>query len=90
MRVSTRTLAALLIGLATATGCGGGATVREQTGAFNVTLDDYLIRPQSIRVPKDRQLTVTVHNAGKLGHTDSEVVSLTGAYHNLLRMWAEV
>jgi plastocyanin len=69
MRVSTRTLAALLIGLATATGCGGGATVREQTGAFNVTLDDYLIRPQSIRVPKSRELTVTVHNAGKLGHT---------------------
>jgi PKHD-type hydroxylase len=28
--------------------------------------------------------------AGKLGHTDPEVVSLTGAYHNLLRMWAEV
>ena len=69
MRVSTRTLAALLIGLATATGCGGGATVREQTGGFNVTLDDYLIRPQSIRVPKGKQLTVTVHNVGKLGHT---------------------
>lgn len=28
--------------------------------------------------------------AAKLGHTDLEVVSLTGAYHNLLRMWAEV
>ena len=28
--------------------------------------------------------------AGKLGHTEPEVVSLTGAYHNLLRMWAEV
>ena len=28
--------------------------------------------------------------AGKLGHTDPEVVSLTGAYHNLMRMWAEV
>jgi uncharacterized cupredoxin-like copper-binding protein len=69
MRVPTRTLAALLIGLATATGCGGGAAVREQTGAFNVTLDDYLIRPQSLRVPKNQELTVTVHNAGKLGHT---------------------
>jgi plastocyanin len=69
MRVSTRTLAALLIALATATGCGGGTTAREQTGDFHVTLDDYLIRPQSIRVPKNQQLTVTVHNAGKLGHT---------------------
>jgi PKHD-type hydroxylase len=28
--------------------------------------------------------------AGRLGHNDPEVVSLTGAYHNLLRMWAEV
>lgn len=26
----------------------------------------------------------------KLGQNDPEVVSLTGAYHNLLRMWAEV
>lgn len=26
----------------------------------------------------------------KLGGTDAEVISLTGAYHNLLRMWAEV
>jgi PKHD-type hydroxylase len=28
--------------------------------------------------------------SAKLGQTDPEVVSLTGAYHNLLRMWAEV
>jgi len=28
--------------------------------------------------------------AARLGHNDAEVVSLTGAYHNLLRMWAEV
>lgn len=28
--------------------------------------------------------------ATELGHTHPEVVSLTGAYHNLLRMWAEV
>jgi PKHD-type hydroxylase len=26
----------------------------------------------------------------KVGQTDPEVVSLTGSYHNLLRMWAEV
>jgi uncharacterized cupredoxin-like copper-binding protein len=69
MRVPTRTLAAPLIALATAAGCGGGTTVREKTGTFSVTLSDYLIRPQSIRVPKGQPLTVTVHNAGKLGHT---------------------
>lgn len=28
--------------------------------------------------------------AARLGHNDPQVVSLTGAYHNLLRMWAEV
>jgi uncharacterized cupredoxin-like copper-binding protein len=69
MRVPTRTLAALLIALAAATGCGGGKPVREKTDAFSVTLSDYLIRPQSIRVPAGQQLTVTVRNAGKLGHT---------------------
>lgn len=28
--------------------------------------------------------------SGRLGADDPEVISLTGAYHNLLRMWAEV
>jgi plastocyanin len=69
MRVSTRTLAALLIALLAPTGCGATKTVRERTGTFDVTLDDYLIRPQSIRVPKGQELTITVHNAGRLGHT---------------------
>ena len=50
--------------------CGGsGPTVRERSGTFAVTLDDYLIRPQSIRVPSGRELTVTVTNRGRLGHT---------------------
>jgi plastocyanin len=68
MRVSTRTLAALLIGLLVA-GCGATKTTRERTGTFDVTLGDYLIRPQSIRVPKGQELTITVHNGGRLGHT---------------------
>ena len=66
MRAWTRTLPVLLVALA---GCGSAPAVREHTGSFNVTLDDYLIRPQQIRVPKDRRLTVTVHNVGRLGHT---------------------
>jgi len=68
MRVSTRTLAALLVALLAA-GCGGAKTVRERSGTFSVTLGDYLIRPQSIRVPTGQELTITVRNAGKLGHT---------------------
>jgi plastocyanin len=70
MRAPTRTpplaLAAALA-LVFAAGCGG-KPVREAR-AFTVTLDDYLIRPQDIRVPKGQRLTVTVHNAGRLGHT---------------------
>jgi hypothetical protein len=66
MRAWTRTLLVLLLVVA---GCGSGPAVRERTGSFTVTLDDYLIRPQQLRVPKDRRLTVTVHNIGRLGHT---------------------
>jgi PKHD-type hydroxylase len=28
--------------------------------------------------------------SGAVGPTDASVLSLTGTYHNLLRMWAEV
>jgi plastocyanin len=66
----TRTLIALaLSGLALAA-CGGSEpTVRERTRSFSVTLDDYLIRPQNIRVPSGGALTATVTNRGRLGHT---------------------
>jgi plastocyanin len=66
MRAWTRTLLVLLVAVA---GCGSGPTVREHTGTFTVTLDDYLIRPQQIRVPKRTELTVTVRNVGRVGHT---------------------
>ena len=50
--------------------CGGSeAPVRERTGTFRIMLDDYLIRPQSIRVPARTRLTVRVTNRGRLGHT---------------------
>jgi PKHD-type hydroxylase len=37
------------------------------------------------------ELDVAVQRlAGELGHAHASVVALTGTYHNLLRMWAEV
>jgi plastocyanin len=58
-------LAALAI-----TGCGdAGPSVRERTGNFSVTIDEYYMRPQEIRVPKGGRLSVTITNRGRLGHT---------------------
>jgi plastocyanin len=68
MRAPTRTLAPLLAALAFATGCGGTPTVRERSGSFAVTLDDYLIRPQNVSAPGG-ELALTVVNRGRLGHT---------------------
>jgi PKHD-type hydroxylase len=47
-----------------------------------------------VRADAQRTLLYDLDNAvqalsGKLGRSDGSVVSLTGAYHNLLRMWAE-
>ena len=70
MPASTRTLTALALSALTLTACGGSEpTVRERTGNFAVTLDDYLIRPQSIHVPARDRYTATVTNRGRLGHT---------------------
>jgi plastocyanin len=70
MPASTRRLTALLGCALALAACGGsGKTVRERSGAFAVTLDDYLIRPQKLRVPGGVDLTVTVTNRGRLGHT---------------------
>jgi plastocyanin len=69
MHASTRRLTALVLCALMLAACGGsGATVRERSGAFAVTLDDYLIRPQKLRVPSG-EVTVTVTNRGRLGHT---------------------
>src|SRR3954447_22133603 len=65
----SRRFVTVLVLLALA-GCGSaGAPVRTTDTRFTVTLDDYLIRPQHLRVPKNRPLTVTVRNQGRLGHT---------------------
>jgi hypothetical protein len=43
----TRPSLALALAALVISGCGdGGPSVRERTGNFSVTLDDYLIRPQ--------------------------------------------
>ena len=69
MRFRTRTLVLALIAAPALTACGAEETpVRMRTATFDVTLDDYLIRPQSLRVPSGR-LTVNVTNRGRLGHT---------------------
>jgi len=70
MPARTLTLIALALSALALTACGdAGPAVRERTGAVTVTLDDYLIRPQNLRVPKGRELTITVTNHGRLGHT---------------------
>jgi uncharacterized cupredoxin-like copper-binding protein len=64
-RIATTVLAGLALA-----GCGSaGAPVRTNSPSFAVTLDDYLIRPQQIRVPKGEPIRITVSNHGRLGHT---------------------
>jgi hypothetical protein len=64
MRVRTLSLLAVLA----LAGCGEGPTTTEHSRSFTVTLDDYLIRPQRLSAPGG-QLTMTVVNHGRLGHT---------------------
>jgi plastocyanin len=85
MRLRTPTplaLGAITLALA---GCGSaGEPVRETSDRFTVTLDDYLIRPQELRVPAGRRLTITVTNRGRLGHT----LRIRGASKNILAFTA--
>ena len=68
MRVRTLTLLAVVA--SALAGCGdAGAPVRANDTSVTIRLDDYLIRPQELRVPKGRRLTFTVTNRGRLGHT---------------------
>jgi plastocyanin len=64
-----RSLIVLLVTSALLAACGGdGKAVREPSGKFTVTLDDYFIRPQNLQVPSG-EVTITVTNHGRLGHT---------------------
>jgi hypothetical protein len=56
---------ALLVATLLAAGCGGSPARAGRT--FTLTLDDFLIRPQSVEVPAGR-LTLTVVNGGAIGH----------------------
>jgi plastocyanin len=68
MPASTRSLLALFMCAIAHAACGGSPAALKETAKFAVTLDDYLIRPQKLQVPS-RDLTVTVTNRGRLGHT---------------------
>ena len=85
MRLRTPTpLALVAITLALA-GCGdAGEPVRERSTRFTVVLDDYYLRPQELRVPKGKRLTITVTNRGRLGHT----LRIRGATRNILAFTA--
>ena len=61
---------ATLLALLALAGCGSaGAPVRTSDTRITITLDDFTIRPQQLRVPKGKLLTITVKNEGRLGHT---------------------
>jgi plastocyanin len=81
MPTRTLTLALLLATAIALSACGASETpVRVGTASFDVTLDDYLIRPQSLRVPTGERLTVNATNRGRLGHT----FRIRGASRNVL------
>jgi plastocyanin len=62
-----RTLAGLLAAASLA-GCGGaGATVQAHDQRVEITLDDFLIRPQNVRAQAG-ELTFVIANGGRLGH----------------------
>jgi plastocyanin len=83
MPASTRTLTVLALSALALAACGSEQpTVRERTGDFSVTLDDYLVRPQRITVPSGGRLRVKVTNRGRLGHT----FRIRSKNHNVLAL----
>jgi plastocyanin len=82
MPASTRRLIVFVLCALTLAACGGSqAAVRERSGKVAVTLDDYLIRPQTVSVPRG-EVTFTVTNRGRLGHT----FRIRGKTKNVLAM----
>jgi plastocyanin len=70
MSPRTRTLIAFALCALAAPACGGDApATRERSRSFTIRLDDYLIRPQRLSAPGGRELSLTVANRGRLGHT---------------------
>ena len=61
---------ATLFALLALAGCGSaGAPAQTDKTNITITLDDYTIRPQDLRVDQGKRLTFTVVNHGRLGHT---------------------
>ncbi|MDA0159367.1 cupredoxin domain-containing protein [Solirubrobacter ginsenosidimutans] len=82
MPASTRRLLALFTCALALAACGGApAAVRERSSKAALTLDDYLIRPQTVSVPRG-EVTFTVTNRGRLGHT----FRIRGKTKNVLAM----
>jgi plastocyanin len=72
-----------LLALLALAGCGSaGAPVKTARTSVTITLDDFTIRPQQLRVPAGKPLTVTVVNHGRLGHT----FRIRGKTRNVLAM----
>lgn len=78
VRATVVALAALAL-----SGCGGlGPAAEVRGGRVEITLDDFLIKPQNVRAPAG-ELTVVVTNRGRLGHNlrvrdrDGEPVKVT-------------
>lgn len=83
MRLRTPTSLALVAITLALGGCGdAGEPVRERGTSFTVTLDEYLIRPQQLRVPAGKQLSITVVNRGRQGHS----LRIRGATKNILNL----
>ena len=81
MRLRTPTSLVLVATTLALGGCGdAGAPVRERGTSFTVTVDEYLIRPQQLRVPEGKRLTMTVTNRGRSGHS----LRIRGATRNIL------
>lgn len=71
MPVRTVTLLALALAALALPACGGEEPplVQVRGTEVEITLDDFLIRPQRLAVRPGERLTVSVTNRGRLGHT---------------------
>jgi uncharacterized cupredoxin-like copper-binding protein len=65
----SRLLAALALGAAALSGCGGSGTfAKAPDRTIRITVDEYRLRPQNVEIPAGRPVRLVVHNAGRLTH----------------------
>jgi uncharacterized cupredoxin-like copper-binding protein len=60
-------LPASLVGALALVGCGSADFVRDRDGTLHLTLDEYRIRPENVKVRAGR-LHIVARNAGRLTH----------------------